>query len=266
MTFVIKTVREVEPERRRMPRIVQTLGRPEAGSDFRVFLSKEAEEKILAAAPPDQPRAELSELANTFLGENECGGILVGNVYTAAENGRTVTYTAIVDAIAAQEAAAGPTFVEMGANDLMAVTRHLERLREKTAQTGREVQLRVVGWYHTHPGFGVFMSGTDQATQRDVFGMPWQIAVVYDPLNGEYGMFTGSDSAFLPGWYLFDGTGEGFPPPLPLANPTTAVRRRGVVRAAEIPELVILRDKLLDELETMLRDMLDVVGGNQPKR
>lgn len=265
MTFVIKNVREVEPERRRMPKIQQTLGRPESGSEFRVFLSKQAEEKILAAAPPDQPRAELSELANTFLGENECGGILVGNVYTAAENGRTVIYTAIVDAIAAQEAAAGPTFVEMGANDLMAVTRHLEVLRERTSRSGNEVQLRVVGWYHTHPGFGVFMSGTDQATQRDVFGMNWQVAVVYDPLNGEYGMFTGSDSQFLPGWYLFDGTEEGFPPPLPLANPQAAVRRRGAVRAAEMPELMMLRNKLLDELETILRNALDVVGGNPPK-
>jgi proteasome lid subunit RPN8/RPN11 len=265
MTFLIKNVREVEPERRRLPRVIETLGQPDGG-DFRVFLARQAEEKILLAAPPETPPAELSSLAHSFLGENECGGILVGNVYTATEAGRTVTFTAIVDAIAAQEAAAGPTYVEMGADDLMAVTRHLERLRQKTAQTGKETQLRVVGWYHTHPGFGVFMSGTDQATQRNVFGMAWQIAVVYDPLNREYGLFSGPSSTPTRGWYIFDSVLEGFPPPLPLANPLEATRRRGAVRAAAIPELPMLRAQLKAEWNQMLYELYDIISGDDPWR
>lgn len=209
MTFRIKSVREVEPAQRPLPHVVATVGQPPA-TGLQVFLSKQAEEKILLATSPEQPGDQLPDSARAFLGENECGGLLVGNVYQTEVAGDRVMFTVIVDAIPAQDAQAGPTFVEMGAADLLAVTNHLQRVREHHQQVA-EADLRIVGWYHTHPGFGVFMSGTDQATQRQVFGMPWQVAVVYDPLNGEYGLFYGKDSTHLSGWYLFDAQAEGFP-------------------------------------------------------
>jgi len=209
MTFRIKSVREVEPAHRPLPQILATVGQPPT-KGLQVFLSKQAEEKILLAAPPEQPAELLPDLARAFLGENECGGLLIGNVYQADVAGYSITFTAVVDALPAQEAQAGPTFVEMGAVDLLAVTTYLQRLREQQTDVA-EAHLRIVGWYHTHPGFGVFMSGTDRATQQHVFGMPWQVAIVYDPLNGEYGIFCGKDSTPLSGWYLFDAQAEGFP-------------------------------------------------------
>lgn len=48
---------------------------------------------------------------------------------------------------------------------------------------------RIVGWYHTHPGFGVFLSGMDMFIHRNFFDLPWQTALVYDPLGGDEGMF-----------------------------------------------------------------------------
>ncbi|OYT73000.1 MAG: hypothetical protein CFK52_03035 [Chloracidobacterium sp. CP2_5A] len=240
MTFRIKSVREVAPARRALPRVIETVGKPPTDG-LQVFLSKQAEEKILLAAPPDKPAESLPDLARAFLGENECGGLLVGNVYVADLTGHSVTFTAIADAIPAQEANAGPTFVEMGATDLLAVTSHLRQLRER--QTGvAEADLRIVGWYHTHPGFGVFMSGTDQSTQRQVFGMTWQVAVVYDPLNGEYGLFHGKDSKHLAGWYLFDAVAEGFPPPLPPATSASEPRPSNDVS---------LRQRLMTEFDAL---------------
>jgi proteasome lid subunit RPN8/RPN11 len=53
----------------------------------------------------------------------------------------------------------------------------------------------VVGWFHSHPGLGVFLSGTDLRTQRDCFGAEWQIAVVLDPQRREIGVFAGPDGA-----------------------------------------------------------------------
>jgi proteasome lid subunit RPN8/RPN11 len=53
----------------------------------------------------------------------------------------------------------------------------------------------VVGWFHSHPGLGVFLSGTDLRTQRDCFGAEWQIAVVLDPQRREFGVFAGPDGA-----------------------------------------------------------------------
>jgi proteasome lid subunit RPN8/RPN11 len=48
---------------------------------------------------------------------------------------------------------------------------------------------RIVGWYHTHPGFGIFLSDMDLFIQGNFFNLPWQVAFVYDPVGGDEGMF-----------------------------------------------------------------------------
>lgn len=50
--------------------------------------------------------------------------------------------------------------------------------------------LKIVGWYHSHPGFGLFLSGHDLFIHRNFFTAPWQIAVVADPLAKSWGCFT----------------------------------------------------------------------------
>lgn len=46
-------------------------------------------------------------------------------------------------------------------------------------------QLSIVGWYHTHPGFGVVFSDMDIFIQQSFFAGPAQIALVADPLGGQ---------------------------------------------------------------------------------
>ncbi len=48
---------------------------------------------------------------------------------------------------------------------------------------------KIVGWYHTHPGFGIFLSGMDLFIQDNFFNQPWQVATVYDPHSEEEGTF-----------------------------------------------------------------------------
>ena len=48
---------------------------------------------------------------------------------------------------------------------------------------------RIVGWYHSHPGFGVFLSEHDLFIHRNFFSDPAQIAWVYDPHSDEEGCF-----------------------------------------------------------------------------
>ena len=48
---------------------------------------------------------------------------------------------------------------------------------------------RIVGWYHTHPGFGIFLSEMDLFIQQNFFAEPWQVAFVDDPKGGEHGVF-----------------------------------------------------------------------------
>lgn len=48
---------------------------------------------------------------------------------------------------------------------------------------------RIVGWYHTHPGFGIFLSGMDAFIHDNFFDLCWQTAFVYDPHADEEGFF-----------------------------------------------------------------------------
>jgi len=48
---------------------------------------------------------------------------------------------------------------------------------------------KIVGWYHTHPGFGIFLSGMDLFIQDNFFNQPWQVATVYDPHSEDQGTF-----------------------------------------------------------------------------
>jgi len=51
----------------------------------------------------------------------------------------------------------------------------------------------LVGWYHSHPGFGVFMSEYDAFIQQNFFGTQGQLALVVDPLSGRRGWFKWSN-------------------------------------------------------------------------
>jgi proteasome lid subunit RPN8/RPN11 len=47
----------------------------------------------------------------------------------------------------------------------------------------------IVGWVHTHPGFGVFLSEPDLFIHRAFFRQPWQVAAVVDPAAHTGGFF-----------------------------------------------------------------------------
>jgi len=47
-----------------------------------------------------------------------------------------------------------------------------------------------LGWWHSHPDFGCFLSSTDLATQRSIFSEPYHIALVVDPIQNYYSFFT----------------------------------------------------------------------------
>jgi len=49
--------------------------------------------------------------------------------------------------------------------------------------------LRILGWYHSHPGFGIFLSEMDIFIQENFFAESWQIAFVDDPNSGDRGLF-----------------------------------------------------------------------------
>lgn len=60
-------------------------------------------------------------------------------------------------------------------------------LRREMEQRYPDEQL--LGWHHTHPGLGIFLSPYDQFLHRQVFHEPWQVALVVDPRRREFGFF-----------------------------------------------------------------------------
>ena len=70
---------------------------------------------------------------------------------------------------------------------------------------------RIVGWYHSHPGFGVFLSEHDAFIHRNFFSSPDQVAWVYDPHTDEEGCFGWVDGAIhrISNLSIIDNNGDG---------------------------------------------------------
>lgn len=63
----------------------------------------------------------------------------------------------------------------------------LEHIHDVMAK--RHADKMVVGLYHTHPGFGIFLSNMDFFTHENFFAAKWQLAYVYDPQSELDGFF-----------------------------------------------------------------------------
>lgn len=53
----------------------------------------------------------------------------------------------------------------------------------------RFADLSIVGWYHSHPDFGIFLSDRDRFIQEHFFSGPGQVALVVDPVRKTEGVF-----------------------------------------------------------------------------
>ncbi|MFX1502433.1 MAG: Mov34/MPN/PAD-1 family protein [Promethearchaeota archaeon] len=54
----------------------------------------------------------------------------------------------------------------------------------------KDDSLRIVGWWHSHPGFGCFLSATDVKTQKYFFPESYQVALVIDPVDDDSQFYT----------------------------------------------------------------------------
>ena len=65
-----------------------------------------------------------------------------------------------------------------------------ETFRDLAAKSDKYPNLKILGWFHTHPNWGVFLSDRDENIHENYFRKKWQIAVVVDPLSDKIGIFT----------------------------------------------------------------------------
>jgi proteasome lid subunit RPN8/RPN11 len=55
----------------------------------------------------------------------------------------------------------------------------------------------LIGWYHSHPNFGVFLSDHDQFIQQNFFKLEGNITIVIDPIRGRRGWFYSSNNKIV---------------------------------------------------------------------
>lgn len=109
----------------------------------------------------------------------EICGVLVGRCYRDGLG----PYLLVADALPGTAADSRGTQVTFTAETWDTINAALDARREKHPDDG------IVGWYHTHPGFGIFLSGMDLFIHDNFFNLPHQVAFVYDPKGGDEGCF-----------------------------------------------------------------------------
>ena len=110
--------------------------------------------------------------------DKEVGGVLVGNVYF--DSVESQTYVTIDDVIPALHTNSGETHVTFTQNTLVDLNKQMD-----DAYPGKSI----VGWYHTHPRLGVFLSNHDTFLHRHFFPDPTHVALVVDPYYKRAGFF-----------------------------------------------------------------------------
>ena len=173
-------------------------------ADFRVWIAPEAHQRILAHAQ-----------TNTQV---ELCGVLIGQVQRDAFG----PFAIVEDVIKGEHArnqGAQVTFTQDTWTHIFAEADQRHRGKQ------------IIGWYHTHPGFGIFLSPMDMFIQENFFNLPWQVAFVVDPLAGKEGIFVWRNGKATPAMQYWVGDH------LKIAGQPVASRRETEAPKHEEPEI-----------------------------
>lgn len=69
---------------------------------------------------------------------------------------------------------------------------------------------KIIGWQHTHPSYGIFLSNYDIFIQENFFNLPFQVAYVIDPVQNLRGFFQWKNGKIekVNGFYIYDDLGK----------------------------------------------------------
>ena len=157
---------------------VCSFGIPER-DDLKVYVSQTVLAGMLAHLRSDTSR--------------ELGGILLGQLHEDSGD----HYLDISDFLPAEHTESSGLHLRFTLKTWEAT----DRERERRYPNGDKI---VVGWYHSHPGLGVFVSSHDQQVHKQ-FHSWWQVAIVVDPKKLEFGCFRARGDWLLmcSGLYLY---------------------------------------------------------------
>jgi len=126
--------------------------------------------------------------------KTEVCGVLIGEVLSG-----TIQVRASIEGLNAAQAGTHVTFTQDAWEAIY-------RVKDESYPDDR-----IVGWYHSHPGFGVFLSEHDTFIHRNFFSSADQVAWVYDPHSDEEGCFGWIDGKIhrVPSFSIVDNNGDG---------------------------------------------------------
>lgn len=148
---------------------------------------------------------------------NESGGVLVGQV--TDELGRANVM--IEGFIVAKHCEATPTTLKFTHETWEQIHADLDR---------KFPGKKIIGWIHTHPDFGIFLSEYDKFIQENFFSGEDQVAYVIDPIRHTEGFYfwVNGEIERCSGFYIYDEIGtqinavEEHSEPAPAAKPSNA--------------------------------------------
>lgn len=135
---------------------------PSLPTDYRVVIAEKAFEAV-------------KDHADSDTSVEQCG-VLAGRILTDS-SGPYLLVEEAIEGTATRRSGSQVTFTHE-------TWQHVHQVMED-----RFPKLRIVGWYHSHPGLGVFLSDMDQFIQDNFFNAPHSIALVYDPCSEARGIF-----------------------------------------------------------------------------
>lgn len=129
--------------------------------------------------------------------DNERGTILIGD-YVEEHGKMHVVVSDYIEAKYTDASASTLTFTHKTWDYVQKI--HDEKFSDK----------KIIGWQHTHPSYGIFLSNYDLFIQNNFFDMPFQIAYVIDPIQNIRGFFgwKKDETVKLDGFYIYAEEGE----------------------------------------------------------
>jgi proteasome lid subunit RPN8/RPN11 len=106
----------------------------------------------------------------------EIGGFLLGN-YTGEKDNFRVWVEAAVEASYTETSGSGLRFTHR-------TWEHVVKIRDRDYPG-----CRIIGWFHTHPGVGTYISKSDLFMHEVFFDSFWQVSYVIDPLSREHAFY-----------------------------------------------------------------------------
>ncbi len=142
----------------------------------------------------DEPALRSAQAHALSSPDREVAGVLLGPPPEKQPDGRYVVH--VIDTILAK-------YTVMHGASVTYTPESWRYMHDKLHERYPDETAVIVGWYHTHPGFGIFLSGMDQFIHQNFFTQLWHTALVLDPLARKCGFFTWDRNLTRVGRYRF---------------------------------------------------------------